>query len=52
MGGGSTTSVTQVLQITAGVPEIVRSEISRMAPMIQQLAVQAVQQAQRDGQMQ
>lgn len=52
MGGGNTTSVTQVLQISTGVSDTVRAEIGRMLPMLRAQAVAAVQQAQRAGQFQ
>ena len=51
-GQGQTTSITQVFQVSTGVGDTVRSEISRMMPMFSAQAVAAVQQAQRDGRMQ
>ncbi len=51
-GGGGTTSVTQVLQISTGVADTVRAEIGRMLPLLRAQAVSAVQQATRQGLMQ
>jgi len=50
--GRGQSSVTQVNNFSMGVTDTVRSEIGRMAPMFKQLAVQAVQEAQRGGQLQ
>jgi len=50
--GGNSTSVTQVFQISTGVADTVRAEVSRMMPMFRAQAVSAVYQAQRSGQMQ
>jgi len=51
-GGGGTTSITQVIQVSTGVADTVRSEIGKMLPMLRAQAVSAVAQAQRGGQMQ
>lgn len=50
--GGQAISMTQVLQISTGVADTVRAEISRLMPALRAQAVSAVMQAQRSGQMQ
>ncbi|NTV50936.1 MAG: tape measure protein [Geobacteraceae bacterium] len=52
LANGQGTSVTQVLQISAGVPDAVRAEMTRMMPLLRAQAVSAVKQAQRGGAMQ
>jgi len=52
LGGANDVSVTNVYQISTGVSDTVRAEVSRMIPGIMQLSVNAVKSAMLQGQFQ